>query len=82
MKRIRVYYNPEGVIESVTQLAAKSRTTAVAVGLRFVDTNLKESGAETLGELHLCFRVDGHGKLKRHSDRKPVTLPISGTIKA
>jgi hypothetical protein len=82
MKRIRVFYNPEGIIESVMQLAAKPRTTAVAAGYRFVDINLKETGAETVGELHLCFRVDGHGKLKRHSDRKPVVFPVRGSIEA
>lgn len=82
MKRIRVFYNPEGIIESVMQLAAKSRTTAVAADHRFVDVNLKEAGAETVGELHLCFRVDGHGKLKRHLDRKPVVLPVRGAIDA
>jgi hypothetical protein len=75
MNRIRVFYNPEGIIESVMQVAAKSRTTPVAADHRYVDVSLKETGAETIGELHSCFIVDGNGTLKRRLHRKPVVLP-------
>ncbi|BEU26581.1 hypothetical protein [Paraburkholderia sp. PGU16] len=73
--KLRVFYDSNGVIQSVAHINPKAGMQAsIAAASSHLDIDMKKAGANSPGEIHACFRVDAHGGLYRHSERKLVAI--------
>ena len=73
--QLRVFYDSNGVIQSVAQINPKAGMQPfIAAASGYLDIDMKKAGADSPGEIHACFRVDAHGALYRHSEKKLVAI--------